>query len=527
MSKHYKIHPGIGVARVGQSQDGYFLGPETMDGRPFELSPAGEVALRGYKDASFLIRRQGVRFRVFEYERDDATGSLAFVGEVTPDKATIRWSVTLGNRKAAGPLMVGSAGPQGERIIGPKPPAAGGVLRRNDGVTNRTRLATSAALSGIEGANGALQALRGRIMDQEVLLGEAGTDHLGRLVVLGGTGQSASWQTPMAVLGDFLNNDGWFDDIADGPVDAELEFPGGARETVQDSAWVIVGPPDFAPEVRPFVSLHDLMFDTLVRAGRLPHPSRVSFQQDIRPIFERAANLRWVNRKAIWRNLADAIQNLPVLADRSDGARPAREDAHEILLQCESELDGFRLTRTQKNDLLNHWVEGQFESDLDVPGLQLNAAEELDRAGLTRCMGSGLFPGIEMGVLATNPGLYSELGRFTRAPFNDFNGTNTLEAGSVTQRMAVPWQADFMECAIEWWPVQRPDTALFRADGSPTPANFRWDRGLVVPQPDDFGSPQSHLNMVLHFAKLGVVDRITVGGQEVMAETGRSPELGG
>lgn len=525
MSKHYKIHPGIGVARVGQSQDGYFLGPETMDGRAFELSPAGEVGLRGYKDSSFLIRRQGVRFRVFEYERDDATGALAFVGEVTSDKAAIRWSLALGNRKAAGPLMVSSTGPQEERIIVPRPPASGVISRRNNGVADRTRLETSTSLSGLEGANRPLQALQGRIMDKDVLLGEAGTDHLGRLVVLGGTGQAASWETPMAALPDFLNNNGWFDDIADGPIDAELVFPDGRIERVHDGAWVIVAPPDFAPEVRPFVSLYDLMFDALVQAGRLPHPSRVSFQHDIRPILERAASLRWVNRKSLWNELAVTIEDLAALADASEGARPNREDAHQILLQCEDELDGFRLTRTQK-ELLDNWVEGRFESDLSAPDSHLNAAEELDRAVLTRCIGSGLFPGIEMGFLATNPTLYAELGRFTRGSFDDFNGVNTLEAGSVTQRMAVPWHADFMECAVEWWPVQRPDTALFRQDGTPTSPGFRWDRGLVVPQPDDFDSPESHLNMVLHFAKLGVVDRITVGGEEVLAETGRSPELG-
>lgn len=521
MGKHYKIHPGIGVARVGPSQDGYFLGAETKGGRPFELSPDGEIEFRGYKDASFLMRREGARFRVFEYERDDATGALTFVGEVTPDKATVRWSVELGNRKAAGPLMRSSTGPQGERIIVP------GVSRRNNGVADRTRLATSASLADVVGANRPLQVLQGKIMDRQVLLGEAGTDHQGRLVVLGGTGQSSSWETPMASLPDFLNNDGWFDDISDGPIDAELEFPDGSRERVHDGAWVIAGPPDFAPEVRPFVSLYDLMFDTLVEAERLPHPSQVSFQQDIRPILERAASLRWVNDNALWGDLATTIQDLAALADPGEGARPGREDALAILLECENELDGFRLTRTQKNDLLIPWAGGRFESDLGAPGPQLNAAEELDRAALTRCMGSGLFPGIEMGFLATNQKIYSELGRFTRGSFNDFDGPNTLEAGSVTERMAVPWQADFMECAVQWWPVQRPDVALFREDGSPAGPDFRWDRGLVVPGPDDFDSPESHLNMVLHFAKLGVVDRITVNGQEVMAETGRSPELDG
>lgn len=36
MAKIYKIHPGIGIARVGKSEHGYFLAAETPGGRPLE-----------------------------------------------------------------------------------------------------------------------------------------------------------------------------------------------------------------------------------------------------------------------------------------------------------------------------------------------------------------------------------------------------------------------------------------------------------------------------------------------------------
>ena len=40
----YKIHPGIGFARVGRSADGFFLASETHGGSPFELGSGGETA---------------------------------------------------------------------------------------------------------------------------------------------------------------------------------------------------------------------------------------------------------------------------------------------------------------------------------------------------------------------------------------------------------------------------------------------------------------------------------------------------
>lgn len=515
MTKRYKIHPAIGVARVGPSEDGYFIGPEGPGGRPFELSADGEVDFRGYKDAGHLIRREGARFRVYEYDVDDASGEQTFVGEVLPGAAAVRWRVTLGSQKAAGPFMTDVTGPQGEAIIVPSDEP------RNDGVA-RERLMTEAASPEITGANRPMQELRGSIMDRPVLLGEAGTDHRGRLVVLGGKGVSDSWLSTPPPLRDYLNNDGWFDDISDGPVDAVLEFPDGTRRPVDDGAWVLAAPPDFAPNLAPFVTLYDLMFDTLVQAGRLPRPSRVSFEHDVWPILKRAADFRWVHGADTWSNLADAIRDRDTLADPGDAARPARENAFGLLSQSEEVLREYRLTITQKQDVLERWVAGQFDGGAGAPAPASNEAADLDRAVLTRCIGSGLFPGIEMGFMAANPSLYSELGRFTRGVFEDFDGPRRLEPGMVTQRMALPWQADFMECSRRWWPVQRPDTARFREDGSPTPPTFRWDRGLVAGSEQ---TPQSHLNMVRHFAKLGVVDRLEVGGEEVMAELGRSPEL--
>ena len=46
------IHPGIGIARVGNSPDAYFIGPET------NVAPVPDD---GYKDAAGAIKRQAAR----------------------------------------------------------------------------------------------------------------------------------------------------------------------------------------------------------------------------------------------------------------------------------------------------------------------------------------------------------------------------------------------------------------------------------------------------------------------------------
>src|SRR5207237_3248636 len=80
--KTIKIHPGIGVARVGNSPDEFFVGPEIPGDR---TPPEG-----GYKDAQGRIKRQAARFRLFGY---DGRGQL--VKEITDDDATIGWTVHL------------------------------------------------------------------------------------------------------------------------------------------------------------------------------------------------------------------------------------------------------------------------------------------------------------------------------------------------------------------------------------------------------------------------------------------------
>src|SRR3954447_8152044 len=82
------IHPGIGVARLGNSPDQFFIGPEAPG---LFADPEG-----GFKDAQGRVKRQAARFRIYGYDAHDRA-----VTELTSDNADITWTVHLANKKAS------------------------------------------------------------------------------------------------------------------------------------------------------------------------------------------------------------------------------------------------------------------------------------------------------------------------------------------------------------------------------------------------------------------------------------------
>src|SRR6202035_2710645 len=84
------IYPSIGVARVGNSEAEYFIGPETLEPRPLPLG--------SYRDATGALKRQDARFRIYGV---NAKGQI--IRELSGDNsdAEIVWSVQLANTKAA------------------------------------------------------------------------------------------------------------------------------------------------------------------------------------------------------------------------------------------------------------------------------------------------------------------------------------------------------------------------------------------------------------------------------------------
>jgi hypothetical protein len=514
LAKVYKVHPGIGIARVGRSEQGYFLAPETTAGEPLELSDNGEVAFTGYKDNARLMRRQGVRFHIFEYE--DLGGTQTLVREITAADATIEWTVKLASRKAAGVLMDDDLrDADGAGIVTPgtgvrnEPPPG---FARNDLVASIELQATGNNF--VPAPKPMAQFLR-----KAFYIGEARTDFAGRLVVLGGMGEAATWTQPPSPLVYFLNNPGWHDDISDGPVDAKITLAGTSQTIDAVGAWVVTAPPDFAPGITPITTLYDIALQA--REGLIA--AAVSYAMDVRPLFERFAEYRWVNDAGVgsWGLISDLLRTPAALEDKSEPNRDNRNAVLDAIREAEKLPREFRLTKRQM-DCLERWAKGQFIPGDDQTRPRLNAGQELDRAALSRGVGGGFYPGIEAGLLLRERTVYSELGRLTRGPFTDFGGvTATLQPGSLTERMACPWQADFMECIGAWWPAQRPDVRRFDEDGAER--TEQWDRGVRSGLP---ATPNNRKNMVDHFAQLGVIERMDVQGKSVFAEKGRHPALG-
>jgi L-Lysine epsilon oxidase N-terminal len=126
-------------------------------------------------------------------------------------------------------------------------------------------------------------------LDKAVYLGELQTDKDGRLIVLGGKGTSAKTDEGKPIT-NYANNDFWHDDVSDGPISA-IVYLDDRQIPVKGAAWVIVAPPKFAPHLINLVTLYDGLKET---CGIAP-PDKVSFTQDIYPIFDRATKHQWVN----------------------------------------------------------------------------------------------------------------------------------------------------------------------------------------------------------------------------------------
>src|ERR1051325_5662142 len=89
MSMTIKIHPAIGIARLGNSNE-VFIGPQIPGVTP--LPPNGSYRSGG------KILRQACEFRVYRHEPGEAPEELTLSH---PDVVSIEWRVQVANRKAA------------------------------------------------------------------------------------------------------------------------------------------------------------------------------------------------------------------------------------------------------------------------------------------------------------------------------------------------------------------------------------------------------------------------------------------
>ena len=500
------IHPGIGVARVGDSPDEFFLGPEVPPPSP---PPEG-----GYRDRSGSLKRQAARFRVFGY---DARGHV--VAELTAANADVRWTVHLANKKAAWyafdiALDIAEATP---------------APRRNASFTGERRqsLVIDPGPRTIAGRNQAGAVFdNGRFLDTAVYLGELRTDGEGRLVVLGGRGVSS---TPFVgnTLTTFANNDGWHDDTSDGPVMADVSI--GGRRVPVDPAWIVVAPPNYGPDIISLQPMSEVMYETSVLPWQ-PAPERPSFKNQILPLLRRFSELQWVNYgfhivygpggsydfldRSRMADLGNSSKQFAELRNHifSMFRNPAATmpDAHawpwyygDAMPLDSSPRCQLAITQTLYG-FLQQWAKGQFVADYDhdAPKERITQIEAfpidaqpgvLDETAMLFCLGGPFHPGCEMTWPMRHSSMYSGPFRLRhRSPLepsvdygdmltpaqavSTVNGPLTRSGpGDVTRWMAVPWQADTASCragyetAIDaylptFWPARVPNHVLTEAD---------------------------------------------------------------
>jgi hypothetical protein len=548
------IHPAIGIARIGNSTSGYYLGPELPGTVP--LAPGG------FKDASGAIKRQAARFRIYGLDRHRRV-----VRELTADEAEITWRAHLTNAKAAWydfhtALDIPEAQP---------------TLRRNATYVGAARdaLIIDPGAREIAGSrSGPVACDGGTFFGIEAPLGELRTDDAGRLLVLGGNGRSFSpFSAPLTT---FANNDEWCDDTSDGPVTATVRL--GRRTLPVTPAWVIIGPPNYGPAIATgYRTLYDVMTQTMIDLGLLSPPARVGFLSDIYPLFDRLSQLQWVNQGMLerygWQSSEDFLDPVVVarLADpcpenesfrralferfrnpdyatmQPDALPPLYGDA--VAIPANSPRDWLAVTAVQYANLAR-WADGDFVNDLagadpsadcleDLPsGVQPTA---LDRAALEACLGDAFHPGCEatwpMRVGSTYSGLFRL--RHRKEPEPDYGDVLTPEMalarngpldgcvpGSVTRWLAVPWQADTASCRSGYEPQIDPYLPTFWAARVPnhvfTQESYRkvLDRSLPLAVRQqafntraaffrDIDQPtteQTLANMVENWFRLGLVE---------------------
>ena len=512
------IHPGIGIARVGNSDD-FFVGPHV----PWRVD--GESI--NYRDSKRALKRQAAEFRIYGY---DADGEV--IEELTAHNCQITWFAEVANKKASWYQFEAAADKA------PVQPAN----RRNPQVTTlRDKLNICPGVRSISGKDCSgrpeYRFDTGTCMDQPVDLGELRTDSHGRLRFLSGKGVSGTFQGDHTVVDD-ANNDGWYDDTCDGPVWAEVII--GKTKLLADPAWVVVAPPNYAPELVPIVTMYDQVLEgwdlyfnpnsgydqaqnSLHFKNREP-----SFVEDILPIFLRFSDMQWVNsgfaatfglgspfdftNHSFLARLADATSlQAPLRLQILHQFRNPKDTAvnqsgwPQIYGDVDSDetnpLTYFSVTQRQYEDL-SKWAQGKFKNDWAGArsrvgnGIDLQPLDRqpslLDRAALTYCLGGPFHPGCELPWIMRNNNIYRSFGRIRQksdqTPEVDYGDQLTKDMatstsgplgeqapGDITRWMAVPWQGDTASCDAgytpdvdpylpTYWPARVPNHVLTHAD---------------------------------------------------------------
>jgi len=588
----FRVHPAINFARVGSSED-YYIAPETAAGELLDKQKnifGGLPIKRGtedtfieaadLRDSNEAPCRQGARFRIYAYGQSQQSypsadpGKEVKIGDTVDGKCItdIIWTVHLANKKGNNYKI--SSGPEkGEEGIvayenGKTPPVRnveyGEDLsaddRRKKLVIDAGPRAIASSTNGNETiefnastlcayalANGKIQAVPTypvsfpddhftmfNALEPITTLGQITTEKdTGRLIVIGGYGKASAIEKEgkPPPLQDAIDNNDWFDDTSDGPVDAVIVFDDGSTARVV-GAWVVTTDPAYAPQTRNVNSTWDDMYSTWIeqlelqpdmyRGGHYNKNYKADFDIDVLSVFHAAFLQQWntnlpstgVNGHGLLMdiqptddpgvkipNFKSLIRNPNVMAEYDEGVK--------MPLALGDTMESFLALTPTQYFLLNQWYDGKSAQNIRV----LGGGERLDKVVLENCLGGRYSPGIDLTFIVRDVNLYHQNWKGEIGPFRvnarvlDYSTANKgtpflsvgyvplrtapVEPGDLCKFMALPWHTDYNSCAthtpdpnpennntLYWsWPAQRP-VSVFPADQCTYDSNTgQWNLG--------------------------------------------------
>ena len=371
-------------------------------------------------------------------------------------------------------------------------------------------------------------------------LGDIRVDEKGGVIVGGGfakaVGVLIDKQPPP--LEHATENGLWYDDAADGPVNAVIIFDDKTTAAVQ-AGWYVTGDPGYAPQTRNIVSVWDDVYDAWVRqlalvpalysGGQYQASYKPSFPDDIQPIFHGAMLQRWnTNLPSVAianHDMIGAIKptddptakipNLKTLIRNPASASDIQTGAPLMPLSLGDAEKSFLTVSQTQYFLLGQWHAKTFAPG---PGPALGPGEKLDRTTLENLLGGRYSPGIEVSFPIRDINMYvqdwqrKDCGPFrvNQAPLDYSKATDKnkpfltfgyiplqpipLEPGDVSKFMSVPWFTDYNSCGTHladpnppsnntlfWsWPADRPFAVYPASQCKYDPQSKTWSVGQQV-----------------------------------------------
>lgn len=563
-SEEYLISPETAAGTVNSSGE--------FGGLPINPQTQQTIHADDFRDASGLVRRQAARYRLYHVENDNGTyPSKAVVSELKigdiVDGKTVKdiiWSAHIANKKNNNFSITDAAGEE-EGIAnykqGNTPPVRNPTMSENAEQSPIEQLAEQSRLQQLiidpgpravstannESANfdltekanveAIVNAQRKTLANYPVSypsktftnrfdandnITTLGQMHIepktGRLLMLGGYGKTFSFTknnegTPPVLAGP-IDNDGWFDDVADGPVNALVIFEGDHKPIEAQGAWFVSTDPSYAPQTRNIVTTWDDIFNTwveqldlipaLYRDGSYNKDYKSSFVSDIHPIFNGAFLQQFnTNLPDMALKYHDRLSQIMASDDptkkfsnfksivRNPNESAQDQDPKRMPLSLGDAGKSYLSMSATQYHMMSQWFEGNYT---DVP-VATNEAESLERDVLLNCLGGRYSPGIELTFIVRDTNLYitDTQARLSSGPFRiraeALNYSNLaankpvlgvgyvplrsdpVQPGDLSKFMAQPWHTDYNSCAIHqpdpnkpagnnmlyWsWPAQRP-----------------------------------------------------------------------